>query len=181
MDLELEVGAFRGIQRGRIDQEVRMDAGLLLDVTFRSVQTASALQAGAAHTAGVVAAKAETDKQRTYAGMYCTATHHLLCLAVESHGRIGAEMETFLQMLAARATRDLVLEADVNRVHASIMARLRAQLSCVLVKAKGDAEVRYVRRLREWQDRQEVVGQQWDTSIFGVGGGGWFGGEGEEE
>jgi hypothetical protein len=89
-------------------------------------------------------------------------------------------METFLRMLAARATRDLVLEADVNRVHASIMARLRAQLSCVLVKAKGAAEVRYVRRLREWQDRQAVVGQQWDTSIWGVGDGGWFRGrEGE--
>jgi hypothetical protein len=171
MDVELEPGTFSGIERRGIEEEVGLAKGILLDVTCRNAQTESALRLGSARRPGVAAAKAETDKHNTYAGYYCPATHHLLCLAVEVHGRIGTEAETFLKMLVGRATRDMVLEADVNRVRSSITARLRQQLSCGLVKALAAGEVRYVRRLR---DRPVMVDRaQWDSSVMGLEYGGY--------
>jgi hypothetical protein len=172
MDLEFEPGTFAGIERRGIEEEVGLDKGILVDVTCRNAQAASALRAGSARRPGVVVAKATTEKQNTYAGYFSPATHHLLCLAVEVHGRIGSEAETFLQMLVGRATRDMVLEADVNRVRSSIMARLRQQLSCGLVKAVAAGEVRYVRRLR---DRPAVVDRaRWDSNVMGLAYGGYL-------
>jgi hypothetical protein len=172
MDLEFEAGTFSGIERRGIGEEVGLGKGILLDITCRNAQSDSALRMGSATRPGVVAAKAATDKQRTYAGYYSPATHHLLCLAVEVHGRIGTEAETFIQLLVGRATKDMVIEADVNRVRSSITARLRQQLSCGLVKALAAAEVRYVRRLRERPTA--VIRAQWDSNVMGLEHGGYF-------
>jgi hypothetical protein len=181
MDLEFEPGTFNGIERRRIAEEVGLEKGMLVDVTCRNGQAESAIRMGSARRPGVAVEKATTDKQRTYAGYFSPATHHLLCLAVEVHGRIGSDTETFLQMLVGRATRNMVLEADVNRVRSSIMARLRQQLSCGLVKALAAGEVRYVRRLR---DSPEAVDRaRWDSNVMGLAFGGYLedgaGAEGE--
>jgi hypothetical protein len=179
IDIEVEPGAFSGMQhqQDRIPDSLGdVERGMLIDPTIRNPQTAGHLRAGSHRNPGVAAAAGETEKHEKYSGMFNPVTHTLIAFSVEVFGRLGKDAENFLQLLSLRATRDMQLEAQVNQVRASIMASLRRQLSCVLVKGLYQAELHYVGKTRAREQRDQILPMQYDVDARGVTYGGWMGG-----
>ncbi|CAM9434441.1 unnamed protein product, partial [Choristocarpus tenellus] len=74
------------------------DKGLLLDVTFAEVQTASHLPHSSTSN-GVAAAAAEAQKRTHYEGSFDPRSYNLNTFTVERFGRLGKQAECFLDEL----------------------------------------------------------------------------------
>ena len=99
-DLRMDLVAASGAVWGASNLAIRAKQ-LLIDITLRHPCGLTALRT--LHTAliaGAAAARGETDKQITYAGTYSPATAILICFAIETHGRLGAQAESLLEEVA---------------------------------------------------------------------------------
>ena len=132
-----------------------------------------------ATTAGAATAKAEDDKARQYAGCYSLATSTLICVAVESFGRIGLQAEKLLDELAIhKASSEIGIPGTHAGIKSGAKARLRQLLSVALQTALSERELGYARLLRAAGPQAAAsmpVEELWDAGDWPALGaaGGW--------
>jgi hypothetical protein len=143
MDITAPVGA----AGGATDPNIR-DKLLMIDISVRNRCGDSAItDLHSSTVAGAAAAKAETDKAKTYTGTYSPVTTTLTTAAFEAFGCMGTSLKSLLKQLVAHWAAAIVGDQRTAQMGRK-MTRLRETLSVALQKALYRRKLRYVQALR---------------------------------